>query len=328
MKNKFFTLIQPCLSIFDNGKFFRKPFVWLYALLAIVSFIAPFFLVYSAFRLNSTYQNRELTRTEYQGVLLPELTKISTAYDSLTINVEKFGQEMNTAIENLTTASKKADSYREYASYGEEYLVEYKNAESAKKEWETAYAKATAQWDTANKTLEKLKPRYEKIKKEYQLAEQNYVVACQKFASSDIIGNAYIEANAKRSQVLIAFIIYSIVLLLVGWFNFQLWWNRMFKLEETYREGDLFVATPVATHFLQTLGESLGFLLAVLGFFNALTYSIFHVCFGGIGANYLNWGISSLFLPILVGFAITFSFRVFAELVLSIVVIANNSKKS
>lgn len=45
MNNKFFTFIKPYLSFIDNGHFYRKPFMWLYALLAIVNLIVPFFVL-------------------------------------------------------------------------------------------------------------------------------------------------------------------------------------------------------------------------------------------------------------------------------------------
>ena len=45
MNNKFFTFY---LSYIDNGDFYRKPFSWLYALLAVVNLILPFYIFYQA----------------------------------------------------------------------------------------------------------------------------------------------------------------------------------------------------------------------------------------------------------------------------------------
>jgi hypothetical protein len=48
MENKFLTFIRPYLSFIDNGHFFRKPFSWLYTLLAIVNLLIPIYVLYQA----------------------------------------------------------------------------------------------------------------------------------------------------------------------------------------------------------------------------------------------------------------------------------------
>lgn len=48
MENKFFTFIAPYLSAIDEGKFFRKPFSWLYSLIAIMNLVLPFYVLYLA----------------------------------------------------------------------------------------------------------------------------------------------------------------------------------------------------------------------------------------------------------------------------------------
>ena len=48
MENKFLTFIRPYLSFIDNGHFFRKPFSWLYTLLAIVNLLIPIYVFYQA----------------------------------------------------------------------------------------------------------------------------------------------------------------------------------------------------------------------------------------------------------------------------------------
>ncbi len=50
MDNKFFTFIKPYLSFIDNGHLFRKPFSWLYAVLAIGNLLIPFYVLYQAIR--------------------------------------------------------------------------------------------------------------------------------------------------------------------------------------------------------------------------------------------------------------------------------------
>jgi len=48
MENKFFTFIKPYLSFIDNGQLYRKPFSWLYTLLAVVNLILPIYIFYQA----------------------------------------------------------------------------------------------------------------------------------------------------------------------------------------------------------------------------------------------------------------------------------------
>ncbi len=52
MSNKFFTFSKPFLNFIDSGNFFRKPFGWLYAIIAIVNLILPLFLLYFAIKEN------------------------------------------------------------------------------------------------------------------------------------------------------------------------------------------------------------------------------------------------------------------------------------
>jgi len=48
MANKFCNFIDPFLSIIDNGKLFRKPFSWLYAVIAVINLLLPFYILYLA----------------------------------------------------------------------------------------------------------------------------------------------------------------------------------------------------------------------------------------------------------------------------------------
>lgn len=46
MNNKFLTFIAPYLAFIDQGHMFRRPFSWLYALLAIINLLLPLFVLY------------------------------------------------------------------------------------------------------------------------------------------------------------------------------------------------------------------------------------------------------------------------------------------
>jgi hypothetical protein len=48
MQEKLLKFIEPFLSYIDSGKLFRKPFSWLYAILAILNIALPFYLLYVA----------------------------------------------------------------------------------------------------------------------------------------------------------------------------------------------------------------------------------------------------------------------------------------
>ncbi len=48
MDNKFFTFIKPYLSFIDNGHLYRKPFSWLYSILAIINLVVPVYIFYQA----------------------------------------------------------------------------------------------------------------------------------------------------------------------------------------------------------------------------------------------------------------------------------------
>lgn len=52
MDNKLLTFIKPYLSLIDNGHLYRRPFIWLYAIFAIINLIYPIY-----FFLNSTDDN-------------------------------------------------------------------------------------------------------------------------------------------------------------------------------------------------------------------------------------------------------------------------------
>ena len=48
MENKFFHFIKPYLSFIDDGHLYRRPFNWLYTLMAVVNLILPLYILYTA----------------------------------------------------------------------------------------------------------------------------------------------------------------------------------------------------------------------------------------------------------------------------------------
>lgn len=63
MQSKFFTFIAPYLAFIDSGKFFRRPFSWLYAIMAIINLVLPFYVLYHAI-------NSGIFRTQVRFVLV------------------------------------------------------------------------------------------------------------------------------------------------------------------------------------------------------------------------------------------------------------------
>jgi len=192
MENKFFRFIQPYLSFIDNGKLYRKPFSWLYALLAIINLLVPLYVFYQA-----------------------------------------------------------AD-------------------------------------------------------------------------------NKIFDFQAKY---IIVFLLVWIIIAFASWISFQLWWDRKSKVITTSSEGDEFVATPVFSHLIQTIGEWLGTWLGIVGFSVALLTNLIlgdegYYFSGLIGLPNITSGfISVIAMPVL-GFFIIVSARFIAEQLRALSCIANNTKNT
>ena len=191
MDNKFFTFIKPYLSFIDNGQLYRKPFSWLYILLAIINLILPIFIFYQA------------------------------------------------------------------------------------------------------------------------------------------VVNKIFDAQAK---FIIVFLLTWIIIAFASWVSFQLWWDRKSKVISTAVESDEFVATPVFSHFIQTLGEWLGTWIGIVGFGTALLTTII---LGGegnsltaqLGLDFMGTGFLSIVLMPIFGFLIIVAARFLAEQFRALASIANNTKK-
>lgn len=327
MKRKLFSYIRPSLTLLDNGRFFNKPIGWLYAAIAVFSLLLAVFLVYTTIWWNNSYQKTSESRKVYQEVLLPEYQKMKYAHDTLTKIVVNYGKVMNNAIDCLNDATKQADYYGTYASYGPEYKQIYTNALDVQHQWELAFKDASDRWDLANSKLDVIKPKYEKLKRHFQKAEKEYLDSKSVFDMVDQFGTVIKGNDAPRGKIIVGIILYSFMVFLVGILNFLLWWSRFLDLKTLIRVQDKFVVTPIAAHFLQTFGESLGIIVSIWGFFAELIQQVCHLTVGQFGLSYTQFGVFSIFIPIVVGFLIAFVFRIVAELLKAVVVIANNTGK-
>jgi hypothetical protein len=192
MENKFFTFIKPYLSFIDNGHLYRKPFSWLYVLLAIVNLILPIYIFYKA------------------------------------------------------------------------------------------------------------------------------------------VDNHTFDAPAK---LVIVFLLVWVIIAFASWLSFQLWWDRKTKVTTTSVEGDEFVATPVFSHLIQTLGEWLGTWIGIVGFSVALLATLilgdeaYYLSYQ-IGIPFLKTGFLFVILMPIYGFLIIVSTRFLAEQFRALSSIANNTRKN
>ena len=134
-------------------------------------------------------------------------------------------------------------------------------------------------------------------------------------------------------KVIITFLLLFLILCALGWFGFQIWWNRSDKVNVSTGENDDFVAIPVFSHFLQTCGEWLGMFIGVGGCCISLVVLVFLGSDAQSIGQMLNLGmlVGGSFLSVLLypvyGFLIVVGARVLAELYRALAAIANNTRK-
>lgn len=138
--------------------------------------------------------------------------------------------------------------------------------------------------------------------------------------------------SAKFVHVL-GFLLIWIVIAAAGVGSFQLWWDRRTKVVATSVEGDEFTATPVFSHFIQTLGEWFGSWLAVVGCLASLLGLIFlgddaGYLFNALGLGFIGGGVMGIFLMPVFGFLVIVMFRFLAEQAKAITTIAKNTTKT
>ncbi len=135
------------------------------------------------------------------------------------------------------------------------------------------------------------------------------------------------------AKMIILYLFFLIIICLAGWVGFQIWWNRRLKVTVTSKQGDEFVATPVFSHFIQTLGEWIGTWIAFVGFFSVLLSLIFlgdnaDRLFWQLGLDFMHSGLWLLLILPIYGFLIVVFTRFLAEMFRAFTSIANNTKKA
>lgn len=130
-----------------------------------------------------------------------------------------------------------------------------------------------------------------------------------------------------------AFIFIFFLLIFLGLMSFHLWINRQQKIQEYFGNDNEFIVIPIVSHFIQTLGEWLGFYLGIGGCVISLVFVIFgfneYIIGEALGNSLLPMGTSLVTVIIypIMGFLIVVAGRLIAELYKVLTSIANNTKK-
>jgi hypothetical protein len=135
------------------------------------------------------------------------------------------------------------------------------------------------------------------------------------------------------AKFVIVFLLVWIIIAFASWVSFQLWWDRKTKVTTTSVEGDEFIATPVFSHLIQTLGEWLGTWIGIVGFSVALLTTIIlgneeNYLSYQIGIPFLKTGFLFVILMPIYGFLIIVCTRFLAEQFRALSSIANNTRKN
>jgi hypothetical protein len=146
----------------------------------------------------------------------------------------------------------------------------------------------------------------------------------------EAVDNNIFDSPAK---FVIVFLLLWIIIAFASWVSFQLWWDRKTKVTATSIEGDEFVATPVFSHFIQTIGEWLGTWIGIVGCCAALLSTIIlgdegHSFSYQIGVPFLESGFIFVILMPIYGFLIIVATRFLAEQFRALSSIANNTRKN
>jgi len=135
-----------------------------------------------------------------------------------------------------------------------------------------------------------------------------------------------------QGKFIAVFLLVWIVVAFAGWISFQLWWDRKAKISTSSAAGDEFIATPVFSHFIQTLGEWIGTYIGLVGFCFALFTTLFlggegYYMSGSIGIPFMESGWVSVIVMPVTGFLIIVISRFLAEQIKALSSIANNTRK-
>lgn len=131
---------------------------------------------------------------------------------------------------------------------------------------------------------------------------------------------SYLDGKMKAGCVMLV-----IFILIVAAICCVIWFQRAGDIKRDARNDARFIALPVIANYIQTIGESLGVLVGLGGFFVGLTVILFGEDLKYILSVAEAGGFMIVLSPI-VGYLVVVFFRSIAELNLALASIANNTK--
>ncbi|MCC6599386.1 MAG: hypothetical protein IT223_01785 [Crocinitomicaceae bacterium] len=153
------------------------------------------------------------------------------------------------------------------------------------------------------------------------------------FILYQIIDNRIFDAPFKFA--ITALLVWAIIAF-AGWLSFQLWWDRKTKITFSSDDNAEFVATPVFSHLIQTMGEWLGTWIGLVGSGFALLSTIIlgeegfylgHQLQIPFLGEFLGSGWVFVFLMPIYGFLFIVLTKFLAEQIKALSAIANNTKQ-
>jgi len=128
-----------------------------------------------------------------------------------------------------------------------------------------------------------------------------------------VIDSGFFTLGAK---FVFAFILAWFVIVFACWIGFQLWWDRRKKAINI--ESSEYTATMFFSEILQTFGEWLGTMIAIIGAGGGLLASIFlgrdvDYLFSMVGMGFMQFGVLIVIIGPLIGFFIILLSRFVAE---------------
>lgn len=135
-----------------------------------------------------------------------------------------------------------------------------------------------------------------------------------------------------QAKFIIVFLLIWMIIAIASWISSLLWWDRKSKVFSTSSESDEFFATPVFSHFIQTIGEWIGTWIGIVGFSFALITTVFlgdegYLISMQLGLGFMKSGFVFIILMPIFGFLIIVVTRFVAEQFRALSTIANNTRK-
>jgi hypothetical protein len=142
-----------------------------------------------------------------------------------------------------------------------------------------------------------------------------------------VIDSGFFSLGAK---FVFAFILAWLVIVFACWIGFQLWWDR--RKKAAHIETSEFFATMSFSEMMQTFGEWLGTLIAIIGAGGGLLASFFlgndvDYLFSMIGLEFMQFGVFIVIIGPIIGLLTIIVSRFLAEQLRLWAALANNTKE-